>query len=233
MKINDLVTTTDSTDPVVTEGYLGAIGHTIAGKLGVEGSREKAEQSIARSKFVNTFTSKFLSDLNSKVPQLKKTIIAAQQSQTTPQPTVAESFDGKLANLLNEQQAQTLITDYLYNKIITYMTGYTLDKVKSQLYQFCQNVQNEYMANRNPDVILRQIGELLFDVATIQKNQRTYASQPQEKGPEQIDSLSQEAINVIKNLSSRNNTYQVAAAALTQLRKTNPAAYMKLMSSVK
>ena len=116
------------------------------------------------------------------------------------------------------------------------MTGYDLTEVKSKLYEFCESVQNEYMANRTPTGILRQIGNELFNVAVIQKARQSSASQPkpnQEKEPEQLDSLSQEAINTIKNLGSRNNTYQVAAAALTQLGKTNPAAYAKLVASLK
>lgn len=238
MKINDLGLVESNLNEGIIGSYLGATGSAIAGKFGLEGSRQKAEAKIARDQFVNTFTNKFLSMLNSHVAQLKTQTTTQKQSQqaaqTTQQPPVAESLNSKLMGLLNEQTALPSIAVFLKDKIKNYMVGYTLTDVDAKINDYCNAIQNQYSKNSSPTDELRDLGGLLFDVAAAQKTQR-YAASPapdQEKESEKIDAEAQEAINTIKNLGSTNNTYQVALAALTQLRKTNPTYYNSLVSTL-
>ena len=252
MKIDDLSLVTEiSVRDFGREvgSHVVAMPSVISGMWGDETGRENATQRIARGKFVNNFTNKFLASLDNYVNNAK---VSAQttanygkggagvpNTSVTPtfksaqQPQVKESLESKLDILLNEQQqGQIPLATELKQMIVSYMSGYTLTKVDDAINQFCKNIEVAYNSNQRPVGDLRKLGNLLFGVIIDQKN----ASQPKRPNtnPEsdQMDSQAQEAINIIKTLGSRNNTYAVALASLKQLRKADPAAYAKLMASV-
>jgi hypothetical protein len=256
MKIDDLDITTEAmnrnTAPSWARSFtshMAAVPSVISGMWGDEKGRETATERIARGKFVNDFTNKFLALLDDHFKSASQQQPVANYGKggagvpntsvtptfkSTQQPKVKESFESKLDTLLNEQQGQIPVAAKLKEMIASYMTGYDLKdaKVIAEIDQICRNIEINYNTNTSPVGQLRKLGDLLFTVIMIQKKTSQPKQQNAQPKSDQLDAQAQEAINIITSLGSRNNTYAVALASLKQLRKADPAAYAKLMVSV-
>jgi len=216
MKINDL-------DPMVEASFAGAwqgAKTALGAALGDEKSIDAVTERVARGKFVNMFTNKFLANLSADFS--KKKTDANNQTQSTQQPQKGIPMAAEIKAM-----------------VIKYATGYSLTEPSADaaINDFCTKIETAYNSNKNPTDELRKLGDFLFSIIRIQQKSRQPAQNDKQNSQDQpqqaIDAQAKEAINIIKNLNARNNTQQVAISALEQLRKTNPQAYSALIASLK
>jgi len=223
MKINELSLVTEISAGDFgreVKAHVAAVPGILTGMLGSQKGAENATERIARGKFVNTFTNKFLANLNADFS--KKKTDANNQAQSTQQPQKGIPMAAEIKQMVQN-----------------YANGYSLTEPSADtaINDFCTNIENAYNQNGNPADELRKLGDFLFSIIRIQQKSRQPAqndNQNSQNQPQQaIDAQAKEAINVIKNLNAKNNTQQVAISALEQLRKTNPQAYSALIASLK